>query len=461
MDYGKITETELDLLREIVGPDRVSTGESVLDLHGGDESSHLPHRPEVVVWPLKTEEVSRILALASDRRIPVTPWGAGTSLEGNPIPVLGGIVLDFQQMNRILEFRQEDLQVRVEPGLGYKDLNLYLARYGLFFPPDPGAGASIGGMIANNASGTRTIKYGATKDFVLSLVFVLPSGKIIRTGTNAIKSSSGYDLSRLFVGSEGTLGVVTEATLRLMGLPAEFMAAVVPFDTVRDITDTVTQIMQSGLAPAALELMDAATVKVVNQHKKLDLEEKPTLFVEFTGMSRAGFLEELEVVKDLCEEHHCLRFESGIGRDQRNRLWEARHAALEAVKLFNVGFSMILIDTAVPISKFPFMVEHSAEVMARRDLRGYTFGHAGSGNLHMVILWAAGDEAGARNVNEAGDEIVAFALECGGTATGEHGIGIGKRKFMQKEHGEAMEVMRGIKNLFDPQGIMNPGKMFE
>src|SRR4030042_1860466 len=291
MKYGKVMERELDLLREIVGPERMSTGESVLDLHGKDESFHHRQRPEVVIWPLSTEEISRTLKLANRKRIPVTPWGAGTSLEGNPIPVEGGIVLDLQQMNHILEIRKEDLQVRVEAGVMDKELNQYLSRYGLFFPPDPGASATIGGMVGNNASGIRTIKYGSTKDFVLNMVVVLPSGEIIHPGTNAVKSSSGYDLCRLFVGSEGTLGVVTEVTLRLRGLPAEFMAAVVQFSTVREAPDTVSMIMRSGLSPTALELLDVPTVQVVNRYKKLTLDERPTLFIEFHGTSSVKFNE--------------------------------------------------------------------------------------------------------------------------------------------------------------------------
>jgi D-lactate dehydrogenase (cytochrome) len=325
MKYGKVTERELDLLREIVGPERMSTGESVLDLHGKDESFHHKRRPDVVVWPLSAEEISRILKLANRKRIPVTPWGAGTSVEGNPIPVEGGIVLSLQQMNHVLELRTEDLQVCVEAGVLYKELNQHLSRYGLFFPPDPGASATIGGMVGNNASGIRTIKYGSTKDFVLNMVVVLPSGEIIHPGTNAIKSSSGYDLCRLFVGSEGTLGVVTEVTLRLMGLPAEFMAAVVQFNTVREATDTVSMIMRSGLSPTALELLDIPTVQVVNRYKKLSLEERPILFIEFHGTSSVALKEDLEAVKEICADHHSLRFNAGIGREERNRLWEARH----------------------------------------------------------------------------------------------------------------------------------------
>lgn len=461
MEYQRVTDQELHFLREIVGPERMSTGESVLDLHGKDESFHPRRRPEVVVWPLRAEEVSSILRMANERRIPVTPWGAGTSLEGNPVPVCGGIVLDLQQMNHILELKEEDLQVRVEPGVIYKDMNQFLSRHGLFFPPDPGASASIGGMVANNASGVRTIKYGATKDFVLTLVVVLPSGEIVRAGTNAVKSSSGYDLCRLFAGSEGTLGVVTEITLRLVGLPAEFMAAIVQFHSVRDATHAVSQIMRSGLSPAALELLDTPVVQLINRYKNLSLEEKPTLFIEFHGTSTAGLKEELEVVKEICADNRSVRIESGIGREERNRLWEARYDVHEAIKVNNPGLSPLVIDTAVPISKYPDMVERSQKISATKGVKGYAFGHAGSGNLHMEILGVPENEAEWRKVQEAGEEIVRFALECRGTATGEHGVGIGKRKFMQQEHGNSLNVMKQIKKLLDPNGIMNPGKIFE
>lgn len=461
MGYGKVTDRELESIREIVGSERMSTGESILDLHGKDESFHRRRRPEVVIWPLNAQEISQILKIANERRIPVTPWGAGTSLEGNPIPVEGGIVIDLQQMNHILELMEEDLQVRVGTGVIYKELNQYLSRFGLFFPPDPGAAAAIGGMVGNNASGIRTIKYGATKDFVLNMVIVLPSGEIIRVGRNAIKSSSGYDLCRLFVGSEGTLGVVTEVTLRLVGLPAEFMAAVVQFDTIRRATDTVSQIMRSGLSPSALELLDTQTVRVVNHYKKLSLKERPTLFIEFHGTSSAGLREELEVVQDICRENESLQFDSGIGREERNRLWEARYDVHEAIKVNHPGLSPLVIDTAVPISKYPDMVEWGQKVLEKRGLDGYVFGHAGSGNLHMEMMGIPGEGAQWQKVQEAGEEIVGFALECGGTATGEHGIGIGKRKFMKREHGDSLKLMKQIKELLDPNGIMNPGKIFE
>jgi D-lactate dehydrogenase (cytochrome) len=461
MEYGRVADKELEFIRKIVGSERISMGESILDLHSKDESFHQRRKPDVVVWPLRTEEISEILKLANEKRIPVTPWGAGTSLEGNPIPVEGGIVLDLQQMNHILELRREDLQVRVEAGVIYKELNQTLSRYGLFFPPDPGASATIGGMVGNNASGIRTIKYGSTKDFVLSMVVVLPSGQVIHVGTNAIKTSSGYDLCRLFVGSEGTLGVVTEVNLRLTGLPAEFMAAVVQFNSIRETTDTVFQIMCSGLSPAALEFLDAPTVQVVNQFKKLSLDERPTLFIEFHGPSANGLKEELEMVKEVCHENRSYRFDSGIGREERNRLWDARYGVRESIKVNNPGFYPLVIDTAVPISKYSDMVEWGQKRVEKKGLRGYAFGHAGSGNLHMEILGNPEDKGQWQKVREAEEEIVHFALECGGTATGEHGIGIGKKKFMKKEHGESLILMKQIKKLLDPNGIMNPGKIFD
>ena len=461
MKYTKVTNKEIEFIQSLVGSERVSAGESVLELHSKDESFHQRRKPDVVVWPLRTEEISQILKMANEKRIPVTPWGAGTSLEGNPIPSEGGIVLNLQQMNHILELRTEDLQVRVEAGVIYKELNQSLSRFGLFFPPDPGAAATLGGMVGNNASGVRTVKYGATKDYVLSMVIILPSGEVIRVGTNAIKSSSGYDLCRLFVGSEGTLGVVSEVTLRLIGLPAEFMAAVVQFSRIRDATDTVVQIMRSGLYPAALEFLDGPTVRVVNQFKKLSLEERPTLFIEFHGASAAGLKEELEIVKGICGEHQSLQFDSGIGREERNRLWEARYGVRESIKANNPGFHPLVIDTAVPISKYSDMVEWGQKTIEKKGLKGYAFGHAGSGNLHMEIMGIPEEKAQWQKVREAEEEIVYFALECGGTATGEHGIGIGKKKFMEKEHGESLLLMKQIKKLLDPNGIMNPGKIFE
>ncbi len=459
MGFNRVTAEDLAFLRSLVGSDRASTGPSILDLHGQDESYHKGHRPEVVVWPKSAEEIVAILKLANERMIPVTPWGGGTSLEGNPIPVEGGIVLDFERMDGILAVRAEDFQVDVQPGVKYKEMNRALAREGLFFAPDPGANATIGGMVANNASGVRTVKYGATRDNVLRLTAVLPTGEVFHAGSLSPKSSSGYDLVRLLIGSEGTLGIVTEITLRLVGIPEKFSAAVVTFDTVQNATDAVYEIMGSGLIPAALELLDGETVGAINKDGKVNLAEKPTLFLEFTGPSDVGLEEDLKLAREICDDHGAGSFESGVGREERNRLWEARHEAAESVKRCNPGLGVLIADTAVPLSKYSAMVEYAGEVAAAHHVKAYRFGHAGNGNLHMNLVGPMEDAGFVRRMNQANEKIVSYAISVGGTATGEHGVGIGKKKFMVEEHGEGVEVMRRIKNLLDPNGILNPGKI--
>lgn len=460
MNFNPFTEKDLSFLKELVGAERVSTGQSYLELHSADESYHKGYLPDVVVWPKSTEEVSRIMKMANERMIPVTPWGAGTSVEGNPLPINKGIVLDFQQMDQILAIRPEAFQVDVQPGVKYQDMNKTLSRYGLFFAPDPGANATIGGMVANNASGVRTIKYGATKDNVLKLEVVLPTGEIIQTGTFAHKSSSGYDLVRLFIGSEGTLGIITEATLRLAGVPEKYSAAIAYFDSVEDATKAVYEMMGSGLGPAALELLDQETVVVINQEGHLSLKETPTLFIEFMGASEASLKEDLKRAEEICKANRSIGLESGVGRDERNRLWEARHQTYEFIKRNNPGLSFLIVDTAVPISQYSQMVQFARETIKRYEIKGYILGHAGDGNLHLVIAGNLDDPDFIQKRDKANEEIVSHAISLGGTATGEHGVGIGKRKFMVQEHGESLQVMRRIKQLFDPNGILNPGKIF-
>jgi len=460
MSFKPFTEKELNFLKELVGEERVSTGSSYLELHSVDEANNKGPLPNVVVWPKSAEEVSSILKMANERMIPVTPWGAGTSIEGNPLPLSRGIVLDFQQMDEILAVRPESFQVDVQPGVKYQDMNKALSRYGLFFAPDPGANATIGGMIGNNASGIRTIKYGSTRDNVSKLEVVLPTGEIIRTGTFAHKTSSGYDLVRLFVGSEGTLGIVTEATLRLAGTPEKFGVALVTFESVEDATNSVYEMIGAGLEPAALELLDQATIEVINQEAHLGMNEKPTLFIEFTGASEASLREDLNQTKGICTTNHSINFESGIGRDERARIWEARHQAFELMKRNNPGRSFLIIDTAVPISEYPQMVHFAREIIKKYEMKGYFLGHAGDGNLHLVIPGDFNDGDFILKKDKVNEEIVSHAISLGGTATGEHGVGIGKRKFMIQEHGESLQVMKRIKQLLDPNGILNPGKIF-
>lgn len=460
MSYGSVTAQEISLFKSIVSPEKVSAGESVIELHAKDESFHRRCRPDVVIFPRSSKEISGILKLANEKRIPVTPWGAGTSLEGNPMPSEGGIVLDMQEMNRILEEREEDFQVVVEPGVVYKELNKVFAKKGLFFPPDPGASATIGGMVANNASGIQTLKYGATKDYVMRLEVVLPTGEIINVGSNAVKSSSGYDLCRLFTGSEGTLGVITQATLRLAPLPQHFTAVLVNFNSLEDATQSIYQTMCTGIIPAALEFLDGNVIEAINAFKNTQLEANPTLFMELHGSNEAGLKEELSLIEEICVSNNCCLYEAGIGREERDRLWEARYATFEAMKHANRGMEIVIIDTAAPISKYPQLVEFAREETISKGLKGYIFGHAGSGNLHMGLIKDKSNLKQAETAMEVGDAIVRRAIDLGGTATGEHGVGIGKRKFMFHEHGLSLEIMKRIKFLLDPSGIMNPGKIF-
>lgn len=451
---------DLDFLASVVGPEHVSTGAGDRDHHARDQSFHPARMPAAVVWPADTAQVSAVVQHANARGIPITPWGAGTSIEGNPIPVSGGIVLDFGRMDRILSVRREDFQVDVQPGIKYKDMNAALARDGLFFAPDPGANASVGGMVANNAAGTRTPGYGATRDNVLRLEVVLADGEVIRTGTRAVKTSSGYDLVRLFVGSEGTLGVITEITLKLAPLPEKFSAVVAAFPTVEHATQAVATIMGSGLRPVALEYIDVNVVRALNTTGEFTLPEHPTLVFEFHSASEAGLQEELSLVEAICVEERCLDFTAGLGREQRDRLWRMRHSTFEVLVRQNPGVSFIVCDVAAPVSAYPRLIEASNRALESRGLKAYTVGHAGDGNAHPLIPYLPGEPASYARASEANAEIVEAALALGGTATGEHGVGLGKRKFMQREHGPALDVMRAIKRALDPNGILNPGKIF-
>ena len=450
--------TDFSELKAILDERRVSSGESVRHLHSHDESFHAPSLPDVVVWPHTTEEASRLVRWAKGKRVPVTAWGAGTSLEGNPIPVQGGMVMDFNEMNRIIAVRPEDFQADVQAGVIYKELNKRLARDGLFFPPDPGAAATIGGMIGNNASGIRSVRYGATKDYVLRLTVVLPDGEVIHAGNRARKSSSGYNLPALFTGSEGTLGIITEATLKLAGLPVNFMAVRATFPTVLNATTTVYQIMRAGLAPAAMEFLDANVVRVLNADRDLTLEENPTLLMEFSGYSRQGLAEEMAFVEEICQQNGALSIDRGIGAEERARLWEIRHQTYESIKRYHAGLSPLIMDVAVPLSRYSEMVDFSKNEV--RDLTAYLFGHAGDGNIHVHVMDDPQDAKRWARVEEATRSIVMKALEFEGTCTGEHGIGIGKSRFMQKEHGASLMLMKRLKALLDPDNLFNPGKFF-
>lgn len=458
--YNTINDSHIKDLAAMVATDRISTGESVLDLHAKDQSHHTPSRPEAVIWPQKAAEVAEILRYANDHLIPVTGWGAGSSLEGNPIPVHKGIVLDFTQMDRIVDIREEDFQADVQPGVVYQDLNEKLRHSGLFFPPDPGARATIGGMIANNASGTRTVYYGSTKDYVLRLSVALANGEIIELGTRASKTSSGYDLIRLFVGSEGTLGIVVGATLRLVGLPVEFSAAIATFPTIEAAGKTVFEIIRAGLNPATLELLGPECVGLMNREENLNLNLSPTLFMEFHGTTTSQLAEVLEMAAEICNTQGCLKFEPGVGRTERDRIFKARHGLGEMILRNHPGCGILIMDVAVPITAYSELIATMKAEMAETNLACYYLSHAGNGNVHLNIAGKKGDRQEWNLIDQIVQRLVQKTLDLGGTATGEHGIGLGKRKFMNAEHGSSLEWMKKIKALFDPKGILNPGKIF-
>jgi D-lactate dehydrogenase (cytochrome) len=456
----ELSQKQIEVLSSLVSPDRFSVGQSNRELHLKDISFHKGKLPAGIIWPTTTEAVSKILGRTYEEGIPVTPWGAGTSTEGNPVPTRGGLVIDLTQMDRILKIRPQDLQVDVQPGVLRKELNRQVGKHGLFFPVDPGADATIGGMIANNASGVQTVKYGATKDYVMRLTVVLPQGEIIHTGTKAHKSSSGYDLTRLFVGSEGTLGVATEATLRLTGIPVHHLAATIAFNKLENASEVVALMMGSGLEPAALELLTPGLIKLMNSEKELGLLELPSLFCEFHGISKTTLQETADMTKELCEDCDVTDIKFGVEESKREELWRARHEAWETIHRAHPGMETLIVDAAVPISRYPEMVVFSQELVDKKNAIGYVLGHAGDGNLHVVLVGNPENKNEWQVLEDINHNIVTRAVELGGTCTGEHGIGIGKRKFMELEHGQSYQLMRRIKELIDPKGLMNPDKIF-
>ncbi len=454
--FNRLTSEHLAALRQIAGEANVSTAQADLDLHSRDSGHHEAHPPEVLVYGETSAQIAAVLKFANDHCIPVTPWGVGTGLEGNAIPLYGGILLTLERMNRILEVHAEDFQVTVEAGIPHKDLNAQLARYGLFFPPDPGANATIGGMLANNAAGIRTVKYGATKDNVLRMEVALPDGRLIHVGSRSIKQASGYNLLQLFVGSEGTLGVITQATLKLVPVP-QFMSAIIAgFPTVEAAVETVVAVRGSGVDVAALEFIDVTNTQALNQ-AGTDIAPYPTLLMEIHSAYEQTLEIDMQTVREICEEAGAISFRATADNAERKVLWNARHHAYETLVRNHPGQRIFIMDVAVPISRYPNLIEFSRQAMERHGIKGYMKGHAGDGNVHVELPF--GDAATFEKVQAVNAEIVQHAIALGGTATGEHGVGIGKRAYMQAEHGEALDVMRQIKQTLDPRGIMNPGKV--
>jgi len=440
-------------------PGRLARGEAIRRQHANALTFHPAELPDGVVWPTSTQEVAEIVAVASAARMPVIAFGAGTSLEGHINAPRGGICVDFSRMDKVLAVRPEDLDCTIEAGVSRRRLNQELRDTGLFFPVDPGAEeATLGGMAATRASGTTTVRYGSMRDNVINLTAVLASGAIIRTARRARKSSSGYDLTRLLVGSEGTLGLITELTLKLYGVPEHIVAAVATFATLEGACRATTAAIQCGLGLARIELLDAVQIRAVNQYSKLALEEIPTLFLEFHG-SPAACAQDLETFKDLGDGEGMTSMSSAADEDGRRKLWRARHDALWAVKTVYAGRQVLVTDVAVPLSNLSRAVSETAEDVARSGLVAPIVGHVGDGNFHAILAFDPADLAEIKRIEAFLERLVARALALDGTATGEHGIGQGKRRFMADEHGTAIGAMQAVKTALDPLNILNPGKI--
>lgn len=443
----------------LLGNERVTTNPTVLEHHSHDESYHTPHLPEVVVFPQNAEEVSKIMKLANEKRIAVTPFGLGTSLEGHVIPYNGGISMDFSLMNQVLEVRPQDFLVRVQPGVTRTQLNKELKKHGLFFSVDPGADATLGGMAATNASGTTSVRYGVMRDNVRDLEVVLADGRIIHTGSMVAKSSSGYHLTGLFVGSEGTLGAFTELTLRVYGIPEATMAARASFPTVQDAVNTVVDILSAGIPVARIELVDERSIRQVNLFKETDYPENPTLFIEFHG-SEQSLQHDIEFAQGIAGEHGCTQFLFETDSKARAQLWDARHNLAYAFVHKSPGKKMMVTDACVPFSELAGAVVDAREAIDRSGLDGAVLGHVGDGNYHVILMIDLNDKEEVARADKLNAHLVEYALQRGGTCTGEHGVGVGKAKYQRTEHGESLDVMKSFKQVLDPNGILNPGKIF-
>jgi D-lactate dehydrogenase (cytochrome) len=444
-------------IRNLLG-DRLSTAMIVREQHGKDQTWNPGAPPDAVAFVQSTEEVQAIVKICARHAVPVIAFGTGTSLEGHFTAPYGGICIDLNQMNHILEVNAEDLDCRVQAGVTRKQLNVELRDKGLFFPIDPGADASLGGMTATRASGTNAVRYGTMKDNVMSLTVVMANGEIVRTGTRARKSSAGYDLTRLLVGSEGTLGVITEVGLKLYGIPDAIKAGVCAFPTVEACCNTAIQTIQMGIPVARIELVDVEHIKAINAYSKLMLAEAPTLFVEFHG-TEAGVAEQAEMFASIAADHGAGRFEWATQEEDRSKLWQARHDAFWATKAIAPGKEeAIATDVCVPISRLAECVTETQKDLEAHGIYGPIIGHVGDGNFHVVLFCDRSNEMEVKKVKAAYDRMMNRALAMGGTCTGEHGIGSGKREYLAREHGNGLDVMRTIKAALDPLNIMNPGK---
>jgi D-lactate dehydrogenase (cytochrome) len=438
---------------------RVVTSLAVRQQHANTLTWVENQPPDVVVYPQTTEEVARIVRLCAEHRVPIIPFGTGTSFEGHTNAPFGGVSVDTSMMKAVIAVHAEDLDCVVEPGVTRKQLNEHLRDMGLFFPIDPGADASLGGMVGTRASGTNAVRYGTMKDNVLALTVVTPNGDVVRTSRRAKKTSAGYDLTRLFVGSEGTLGIVTEITLKLHGIPEAISAGVCPFPSVRAACDATIVTIQSGLPVARIELLDEAQVRACNLYSKLNLPETPLLFVEFHG-TEAGVTEQAERFGEIAAEYGGGPFDWATKAEDRSRLWQARHDAYWAAMSLKPGAKGVSTDVCVPISRLAECVEETKRDIEASGMIAPIVGHVGDGNFHVLPLVDMDDPGAIEAAKAFVERLVERALAMEGTCTGEHGVGQKKMKYLEAEHGpEALDLMRVLKRAIDPDDIMNPGKI--
>ncbi|MEJ7569787.1 MAG: FAD-linked oxidase C-terminal domain-containing protein [Gaiellaceae bacterium] len=454
-----MTVVDESLRGTLAGFVRVTDGDSERDLHAGDITFHLPQRPDLVVYPSSTAEVSRVLALANERRVPVTPFGAGSSLEGHVIPTRGGISLDLSGLNRIVEIAPGDLRATVQAGVTRTALERAAGEHGLFFPVDPGADATLGGMAATNAAGTTTIRYGKMRANVLALEAVLADGTVIRTGSRATKTSAGYDLTSLLVGSEGTLAVITEVRVRLYGIPEHVVVQRISFPTIEAACRTAAEAVAAGSAVTRLELLDAWTLRAINVYRGSSYPEGSCLLVEAAG-TEATVEADLVLVRELAEAEGATEIVHERDPSGRAELWAARHDAAYAAAAASPRRRERATDTCVPVSELAGAVAFARAEVERLGLDAAILGHAGDGNVHVSLQLDPHDPAELALADELVERLVVDALARGGTCTGEHGIGLGKIAALELEHGDLVPLMREIKRVFDPHGIMNPGKVF-
>ncbi|MBV1911833.1 MAG: FAD-binding protein [Kangiellaceae bacterium] len=436
--------------------DQITTSISDREHHGRDPGHDVPMPPDAVIYPRSTEQVCEIVKLCAQYKVPMIPYGVGSSLEQHVVAPQGGISLDFSKMDEILQVNPEDMDMRVQAGVTREQLNSHIRDTGLFFPIDPGANATLGGMASTRASGTNAVRYGTMKTNVIGLTVVTPQGKIIKTGGRARKSAAGYDLTAVYIGSEGTLGIITEVAVKLSPIPEKIAAAVVSFDSLEDAVTTVIETLQCAVPIARVELLDQVQMKAIKQHSDLDYPELPTLFLEFHG-GLASVEEQIKTVEDIAQGNSGKDFSWAEQPEDRTKLWAARHEAYYANRGLVPGANMLTTDVCVPISKLPECLLETRADLDEAGVISPIIGHVGDGNFHVMMLYT--DEQKTM-IDQANERLVARALKFEGTCTGEHGIGIGKRQFLLDEHGESVEEMRKIKTIFDPDNLMNPGKIF-